>query len=63
MVQTLEAIRTLEATVLGASDLAGIVLRYGALGARPPRRIPVWLGRLAAGEAGVRMVTQQRGSS
>ncbi len=34
MVQTLEAIRTLEATVLGASDLAG-----------------------------VRMVTQQRGSS
>jgi nucleoside-diphosphate-sugar epimerase len=140
MVQTLEAIRTLERAVLGASDLAGVVLRYGAfygpgtslapggyvvealrkrrlpiigdgtgvwsfshiadvaeatrlaieggppglynvvdddpaevavwlpqlarvIGARPPYRIPVWLGRLAAGEVGVRMMTEQRGSS
>jgi nucleoside-diphosphate-sugar epimerase len=140
MVQTLEAIRRLEGTVLGASDLAGIVLRYGAfygpgtslapggsvveavrkrrlpiigdgtgvwsfshiadvadatrlaieggppglynivddepaevsvwlpdlarvIGARAPYHVPVWLGRLAAGEVGVRMMTQQRGSS
>jgi 2-alkyl-3-oxoalkanoate reductase len=140
MVQTLDAIRTLERAVLGASGLEGIVLRYGAfygpgtslaaggslveavrrrrlpiigdgagvwsfshiadvaeatrraieggppglynivdddpaevsiwlpelarvIGAKPPYRIPVWLGRLAAGEAGVRMMTEQRGSS
>lgn len=140
MVRTLDAIRTLEGAVLGASDLEGVVLRYGAfygpgtslapggyvveavrkrrlpiigdgtgvwsfihiadaahatqlaieggpaglynvvdddpaevavwlpelarvIGARPPYRIPVWLGRLAAGEVGVRMMTQQRGSS
>jgi nucleoside-diphosphate-sugar epimerase len=34
-----------------------------AVGARPPRRVPVWLGRLAAGEVGVSMMTQVRGSS
>ncbi len=34
-----------------------------ALGAKPPRRIPVWLGRIAAGEVGVSMMTQIRGSS
>ncbi len=34
-----------------------------ALGAKPPRRIPVWLGRLAAGEVGVSMMTQIRGCS
>jgi 2-alkyl-3-oxoalkanoate reductase len=33
------------------------------LGAKPPRRIPVWLGRLATGEVGVSMMTQIRGSS
>jgi nucleoside-diphosphate-sugar epimerase len=38
-------------------DLARVI------GARPPYRVPVWLGRLAAGEVGVRMMTQQRGSS
>ncbi len=32
-----------------------------ALGAKPPRRVPVWLGRLAAGEAGVSMMTRIRG--
>jgi nucleoside-diphosphate-sugar epimerase len=31
------------------------------LGAKPPHRIPVWLGRLAAGKAGVSMFTQIRG--
>ncbi|MBI5104972.1 MAG: NAD(P)-dependent oxidoreductase [Solirubrobacterales bacterium] len=34
-----------------------------AAGARPPRRVPVWLGRLAAGEVVVSMMTQARGSS
>jgi nucleoside-diphosphate-sugar epimerase len=33
------------------------------IGAKPPRRIPVWLGRLAAGEVGVSMTTQIRGVS
>jgi nucleoside-diphosphate-sugar epimerase len=33
------------------------------LGARPPRRIPVWLARFAIGEVGVSMMTQVRGSS
>ncbi|HWH93220.1 MAG TPA: NAD(P)-dependent oxidoreductase [Baekduia sp.] len=34
-----------------------------AIGARPPRRVPVWLGRLAAGEAAVTMMTASRGAS
>ncbi|HEY5357908.1 MAG TPA: NAD(P)-dependent oxidoreductase [Streptosporangiaceae bacterium] len=34
-----------------------------SVGGKPPRRIPVWLGRLAVGEAGVSMMTQVRGSS
>jgi 2-alkyl-3-oxoalkanoate reductase len=38
-------------------DLAAVV------GAKPPRRVPVWLGRLAAGEVGVSMMTQIRGTS
>jgi 2-alkyl-3-oxoalkanoate reductase len=33
------------------------------LGAKPPRRIPAWLGRLAAGDAVVLMMTEARGSS
>ena len=33
------------------------------LGAKPPRRIPVWLARAAAGEAGVSMMTRIRGAS
>jgi 2-alkyl-3-oxoalkanoate reductase len=33
------------------------------LGARPPWRIPVWLGRLAIGEVGISMMTQVRGCS
>lgn len=32
-------------------------------GAKPPRHLPVWLGRLAAGDVGVSMMTQIRGSS
>lgn len=34
-----------------------------ALGAAPPRRVPVWLARLAIGEVGVSMMTQIRGMS
>jgi nucleoside-diphosphate-sugar epimerase len=35
----------------------------GALGAKPPRRFPRWLGRLAAGEAATVMMTEARGAS
>ena len=34
-----------------------------ALGAKPPRRFPRWLGRLAAGEAATVMMTEVRGAS
>jgi nucleoside-diphosphate-sugar epimerase len=34
-----------------------------AIGAKAPRRVPVWLGRLAAGEVGVSMMTRIRGVS
>jgi nucleoside-diphosphate-sugar epimerase len=34
-----------------------------ALGAKPPRRVPVWVGRLAAGEAAVSMMSQIRGAA
>jgi nucleoside-diphosphate-sugar epimerase len=34
-----------------------------ALGAKPPRRIPRWLGRLAAGETATTMMTEAKGSS
>jgi nucleoside-diphosphate-sugar epimerase len=34
-----------------------------ALGAKPPRRFPVWLARLFAGEPGVVMGTESRGAS
>ena len=33
------------------------------LGAKPPRRIPRWLGRLAAGEMATVMMTDVRGAS
>jgi nucleoside-diphosphate-sugar epimerase len=126
---TLDAIRYLEAAVLGAPGLEGLVLRYGgfygpgtsagdggfmlddlrrrrlplvgpgtgvwsfvhiergapgsyqivdddpapvsewlpalaaAAGAPPPRRVPVWVARLLAGEHGVALMTQVRGAS
>jgi nucleoside-diphosphate-sugar epimerase len=34
-----------------------------ALGAKPPRRVPVWLARLVAGESVISMMTQIRGAS
>jgi nucleoside-diphosphate-sugar epimerase len=33
------------------------------VGAQAPRHVPVWLGRLAAGEVGVSLMTQVRGAS
>jgi nucleoside-diphosphate-sugar epimerase len=33
------------------------------LGAKPPRHVPVWLGRLLAGEQAVSMMTQTRGAA
>jgi 2-alkyl-3-oxoalkanoate reductase len=39
------------------SGLAQIV------GAKPPRRIPAWLGRLVIGDHGVMMMTETRGAS
>ncbi len=35
----------------------------GALGAKPPRRIPRWLARLVAGETATLMMTEARGAS
>jgi nucleoside-diphosphate-sugar epimerase len=34
-----------------------------AVGAKPPYRVPVWLGKLALGEGGVSMMTKIRGAS
>jgi nucleoside-diphosphate-sugar epimerase len=34
-----------------------------AVGAKPPRHVPVWVGRLVVGEVGVSMMTQIRGAS
>ena len=34
-----------------------------AVGAKPPRHVPVWVGRLATGEVGVSMMTQISGTS
>jgi nucleoside-diphosphate-sugar epimerase len=35
----------------------------GAVGAKPPRRVPRWIGRLAGGEAAAVMMTESRGAS
>jgi nucleoside-diphosphate-sugar epimerase len=34
-----------------------------AIGAKPPRHVPRWVGRLAGGEAGVTLMTEARGAS
>jgi len=34
-----------------------------AVGAKPPRHVPVWLGKLASGDVGGAMMTQIRGTS
>jgi 2-alkyl-3-oxoalkanoate reductase len=33
------------------------------VGAKPPRHVPLWLGRLVAGDVGVSVMTQIRGAS
>src|SRR5829696_7286473 len=35
----------------------------GVIGAKPPRHVPLWLGRLLGGEAGAIMMTEIRGAS
>ena len=35
----------------------------GLLGAKAPRRVPVWLARLAIGEPGIVLMTEMRGAS
>ena len=34
-----------------------------AVGAKPPRHVPAWVGRLATGEVGLSMMTRIRGTS
>ena len=34
-----------------------------AIGAKPPYRVPVWIGKLAIGSGGVSMMTKIRGGS
>jgi nucleoside-diphosphate-sugar epimerase len=34
-----------------------------AVGAKPPHKVPVWLGRLVLGDGGVSMMTKIRGGS
>ena len=46
---------------LAAADWLPLVA--AAVGAKPPRRVPRWLGRLLAGDAGVVMMTEVRGAS
>ncbi len=71
------ALRHLEGAVLGADWTQGIVLDdparvaewlpalalAQALGAKKPRRVPLLIGRLFAGECGVQMMTELRGAS
>src|SRR4051794_38708260 len=34
-----------------------------ALGAKPPRRVPAWVGRIAGGKEAIAMMTEVRGAS
>jgi nucleoside-diphosphate-sugar epimerase len=34
-----------------------------AIGAKPPRHVPAWVGRIAVGELGLSMMTETRGAS
>jgi nucleoside-diphosphate-sugar epimerase len=45
-----------------ASALTWLPVLAEAVGAKPPRRVPAWLGRIAAGEAAVSMFTEIRGA-
>jgi nucleoside-diphosphate-sugar epimerase len=33
------------------------------IGAKPPRKVPRWLGRIFGGEAGILLMTEMRGAS
>ncbi len=69
------AAATVEATEHGAPGIYNIVdddpapvrewlpVLAAAVGARPPRRMPAWLGRLALGPSGFAMMTEIRGAS
>ena len=46
-----------------ASVATWLPVLAAAVGAPPPRRVPVWLARLLTGSAGVAMMTEVRGSS
>ena len=38
-------------------------IEHAATGAKPPRQVPAWVGRLLIGASGVSMMTKSRGSS
>jgi nucleoside-diphosphate-sugar epimerase len=46
-----------------ATSAAVLTTLAEIVGAKPPRHLPVWLARLAAGEVGIAYLTQIRGSS
>ena len=46
-----------------ASAVSACLTLAEAIGAKPPRRLPRWLVRLAAGEVGVVLMTEARGAS
>ena len=62
-----QLIRELTVPLVGDDDPAPVAawLRYLAdcLGAKPPRRVPVWLARLALAEVGISVMTDVRGAS
>ncbi len=46
-----------------AASAAVLTVLADVVGAKPPRHLPVWVARLAAGEVGVAFLTEIRGSS
>ena len=46
-----------------ASAVSACLTLAEAIGAKPPRRVPLWFARLAAGEVGVVLMTETRGAS
>src|SRR6266540_2315755 len=66
MRKTLDAIVHLEQDVVDdepAPVREWLPALAAAIGAEPPRRIPRWLARIVAGEAGVALMTEIRGAS
>ena len=54
---------TTSSTTIPRRWRSGCQRRRSAVGAPAPRHVPRWLGRIAAGEAGVVMMTEVRGAS